>query len=276
MTSKRTAIPLTLLLAAALLLPGDVISSGGANAAGALNQDPGRVAAAGRVMFIENIGQFADGARFQVWAGPGTLWLAEDAIWISIVERSNVDVAPSHVEPGLAAASSIEGSTSNRVNLRLSFPNANPQPRLEPFDRLDTHVSYFMGADPEQLHVDVPVWGGVRYVDLYPGLDLEITGEGGQWQWRLTRGKPRAGQCPKRQGTLSAIRMSPSRRGRGRGGGGRRWPAPVHRAEDLLVPLLKAAGLPTARCRWPARPVRPATYDVAAPFADGDRTDAGG
>ena len=65
----------------------------------------------------------------------------------------------------------------NAVNLRLSFPGANPQPALEPFDRLDTHVSYFIGNDPAKWRADVPVWGGVRYVDLYPGVDL-IVGAG--------------------------------------------------------------------------------------------------
>lgn len=39
------------------------------------------------MMFIENAGQWDEGARFQVWGGPGeTMWLAEDAIWITVVE----------------------------------------------------------------------------------------------------------------------------------------------------------------------------------------------
>ena len=38
-------------------------------------------------MFIENVGQWDDGARFQVRGGDGTMWLAEDAIWLTVVER---------------------------------------------------------------------------------------------------------------------------------------------------------------------------------------------
>ena len=82
------------------------------------------------------------------------------------------------------------------VNLRLSFPGANPHPTLEPFDRRETHVSYFIGDDPAKWRADVPVWGGVRYRNLYPGLDLEITGEDGQWQWRLA-------PCPAQSGGRS-------------------------------------------------------------------------
>jgi hypothetical protein len=67
----------------------------------------------------------------------------------------------------------------------LTFPGANPHPRLEPFDRLDTVVSYFIGNDPDQWHPDVPVWGGVRYKDLYPGIDLELTCENDRLVQRL-------------------------------------------------------------------------------------------
>ncbi|MBI5293193.1 MAG: SBBP repeat-containing protein [Chloroflexi bacterium] len=84
------------------------------------------------------------------------------------------------------------------MNIKLSFVGANPHPRLEPFSRLDTHVSYFTGSDASQWRPDVPVWGGVRYADLYPGVDLELTGEAGQYRQRLVA-RPGA--------DLSAVRL---------------------------------------------------------------------
>ena len=141
------------------------------------------------VMFIENAGQWDDGARFQVWGGPaGTMWLAEDAIWITVLEAREtsrpVDRGP---DPALRWSSEDQEDLAPRrgVNIKLSFVGANPHPRLETFDRLDTTVSYFLGNDPEQWRPDVPVWGGARYVDLYPGVDLEITSEDGQMMQRL-------------------------------------------------------------------------------------------
>ena len=49
------------------------------------------------VMFIENAGQWDERARFQVCGGTsaGTMWLAEDAIWLTIVEHPAADVARS-------------------------------------------------------------------------------------------------------------------------------------------------------------------------------------
>lgn len=145
------------------------------------------------VMFIENVGQFAESARFQERGGDRTIWLAEDGLWVTVLEKPSSPQPPS---PNLREGEAIlpspkfgreaggEGQTHKGVNLRLIFPGANPHPRL------DTHVSYFFGNDPEQWHADVPVWGGVRYVDLYPGVDLEITGDGGRWTWQLVLRTP--------------------------------------------------------------------------------------
>ncbi len=123
------------------------------------------------LMFIENAGQFGKSARFQAAAGSSTLWLAEDALWISQVSEI----------PG----SDGKPETVQIANVRISFEGANGSPELEPFNRLNTVVSYFHGDDPAKWQANVPVWGGVRYLDLYPGIDLEISSEQGVYAQRL-------------------------------------------------------------------------------------------
>jgi hypothetical protein len=98
------------------------------------------------VMFIENAGQWDERARFQVWGEPaGTMWLAEDAIWITVIERADEAVADSRVDPTARvhpqrANVERENPQRKRANVRLSFVGANLHPRIEPFDRLDTVV----------------------------------------------------------------------------------------------------------------------------------------
>ena len=179
-------IIITFLLLAASLVP--------ANAAAAFTTaavDASRITAgespSSSVLFIENTGQWDDDARFQVWgSGPGTTWLAQDAQWITVVEPaeeiSEIDRLESMADPTRVAAMDTERAS---VNLRLSFVDANPAPAMEPFGAVDTSVSYFIGADPDAWQTGVPVWSGVRYVDLYPGLDLEVTAENGQVVRRL-------------------------------------------------------------------------------------------
>jgi len=140
--------------------------------AGIAQGRPGRALAAADgfrsspVMFVENAGQWDDRARFQLWGGPATMWLADDAIWLIVVERGSDE-------------------TPRATSVRLSFDGANPNARLVPYDRLDTAISYFRGNDPAQWRAAVPVWGGVRYVNLYPGVDLVATETNGRPALRL-------------------------------------------------------------------------------------------
>ena len=151
------------------------------------------------LMFIENVGQFAGGARFLVHGGDRTIWLAQDALWVTVLEPGSEGAegqggegAGEHSSARFHEAAPQPGKA---VHLKLSFPGAEPHPRLEPFDRLDTHVSYFIGGDPAGWRADVPVWGGVRYVDLYPGIDLELAGQDGRLAPRLVvRGDEGAAQ----------------------------------------------------------------------------------
>lgn len=135
----------------------------------------------GSLLFIENVGQFPAGARFQVWGGAESLWLAEDALWLTVAAPE----PPRALGDAALPASSAETAVRQSVALRLSFPGANPHPQIEPFGRQDVTFSYFQGADSAQWRSNVPVWRGVRYVDLFPGLDLEVSAIGGAVHWGL-------------------------------------------------------------------------------------------
>jgi len=142
----------------------------------------------GLPLFIENVGQFDPRALFQVWGGGQTLWITSDAIWITLVEPRK----PSEpTERGGLFPFREEEKSRKVVNIKISFPGANPNVRLKPFGRLDTVVSYFIGNDPAKWRVAVPVWSGVRYRGLYPGVDLEVFGEGGSWDWRWVAQNPK-------------------------------------------------------------------------------------
>lgn len=137
------------------------------------------------IIFIENVGQFDKDVRFQVQGANQTIWLLNDALWITRLAPLPANDA-NHLLP------SFQNTEYNRlamnqkgVNIRLSFVGSSPQTYLKPFGRINTPISYFTGNDPDKWRSDVPVWKGVRYVDIYPGIDLEITSENGQIVQRL-------------------------------------------------------------------------------------------
>lgn len=135
----------TLLVAMAFVLP--------ASAGTALGQAESE---ASQAVFIENVGQFGPAPGFAVLGGRQSIWIGEDGLWISVY-------------PG----------TVPGVNLKLAFSGANPHPSIQPVQPQAVQTAFFTGPDPNQWYTDVPVWAGLRYVELYPGIDLEIRGQEG-------------------------------------------------------------------------------------------------
>ncbi|MCW5860925.1 MAG: SBBP repeat-containing protein, partial [Caldilineales bacterium] len=138
------------------------------------------------ILFVQNAGQWPEPARFQIWGGPaGTMWLAEDAIWLTFVEHSTEPAPVDSPSSSDSAFRSPQFEIQNwkSANIKLTFAGANPHPIIEPYGRLETTVSYFIGSDPEQWRPEVPVWSGVRYVDVWPGIDLVLADKAGRWGW---------------------------------------------------------------------------------------------
>ena len=119
------------------------------------------------LLFVEDAGRSGPEARYVARGAGDPLWLAEDGVWLTLREPGRAD-------------------GGRGVALKLGFDGANPRPRLEPFGRLPTTVASFVGADPAAWRGGEPAWSGVRYIDLYPGVDLEVSGLDGrpQWRWR--------------------------------------------------------------------------------------------
>ncbi len=136
-----------------------------------------------RHLLVENVGQYAAEARFLLTQGDQRIWLTDDAVWLTVPD------------PAAAGASAVRQARRLRQQpvgarsgtaLRFTFPGANPAAAPEPYGRVSTHVSYLIGDDPSRWQRNVPVWSGVRYRDLYPGVDLVLGGDAsGAVPWRL-------------------------------------------------------------------------------------------
>ncbi|GBC85042.1 hypothetical protein HRbin11_01483 [bacterium HR11] len=223
------------------LLGAWLLGAGGNPTVGAAG--PGEEARGGLpLMFVENVGQWEGRGRFQVPGADRAIWLAEDGIWVTVVAWG-ADPSDGRDEAG----------RSRGVALRLSFVGANPHARLEPLGRMETSVNYLIGNDPTRWRRNVPVWRGVRYRGLYPGVDLEVRGEGGRWKWRLVC---RGGDCGKRLKSVGLRVEGAEVEAVGREG--------VRLATGVgtfTVPLLEAAG-----AQEPPAPRRQGDGVVMTPF----------
>lgn len=122
------------------------------DAAGAnrlMNRQPG--------FFVPNLGQWEHPARFVHRSGTMTLFL-EDRGWvIDVVQRS---VEPDHKTRGVA--------------LQMTFEGDAGVPEIIGEKKLDGHHNYFLGKDESRWRSHVPLYGSVRYENLYPGIDLRL------------------------------------------------------------------------------------------------------
>jgi hypothetical protein len=136
---------------------------------------PTPVASGATMPMIENVGQFGRGALYQSQSEVGVLFMAQEALWLTILEP----VAPVD-RPFLPLEIPEQSPARGGVHLRLTFVGSNPQVKIEASNRLTGSINYFTGSDPTQWHTDVPVWGTVLYRELYPGIDLELSSVAGK------------------------------------------------------------------------------------------------
>lgn len=172
-STKRTALVSLgrlLLIASLLLAAAPGAATAALHAAAAL--EPAVPAPA--YLLMENVGQYADEARFLLKQGDRHIWLTGDALWLTVPDPLPAEQDPANLlrQPGRQRNPAAVARPGTAI--RFTFPGANPAVTLEPSGRVTTQVSYLTGSDPARWQRGVPVWSGVRYRDLYPGIDLVV------------------------------------------------------------------------------------------------------
>jgi hypothetical protein len=187
----RLRVPLS--VAGRILMVAGLLISTAASSVAAQTRDPAAQdpqQSTGPHLVLENVGQYAGEARFLLKQGNRRIWLTEDAVWLTVPDPRAADeqAAPSSLGPLSRARPNRESQPAARrgTAIRFTFPGADGAASLEPFGRVSTQVSYLIGNDPADWQRDVPVWSGMRYRGLYPGVDLVIgDGAAGLIPWRL-------------------------------------------------------------------------------------------
>ncbi len=116
--------------------------------------------------FVENRGQWEIPARFVAQGGPLTALCEEGAVTLRLVK-------------------SRSGKAVDGVVLRLVFEGASREMRIEGSDRLPGVRHYLNGSAPADWRTGVPAYSGVRYSNLYDGIDLYLREVNGLLEYDL-------------------------------------------------------------------------------------------
>jgi hypothetical protein len=67
--------------------------------------------------------------------------------------------------------------------LHMKLVGANPAPSVYGLEELETKSNYFIGNDPKKWQTNVPNYAKVKYVSVYPGVDLAYYGNDGKLEY---------------------------------------------------------------------------------------------
>jgi hypothetical protein len=126
--------------------------------------------------FVPNLGQFSDSQVQFVGHGRGAqLEFTPEEVVLNLP----VSALPSadHT-PQLQNRHSL-GESVGLGKLRIRLEEANSQPIVEGVDLLPGVVHYSIGDLPANWRENVPTYQGLRYRDVYPGIDLLYDGSTG-------------------------------------------------------------------------------------------------
>lgn len=102
--------------------------------------------------FIPNVGQYDPGVEYILQHREATVFFTRDGL---VLAHTSGDV------------------------IRQSFAGASPDVNLTAGDQRPGAVNYYVGNDSSKWLSGIPVYSGIVYGDLYPGIDLVYTGEDG-------------------------------------------------------------------------------------------------
>jgi hypothetical protein len=129
--------------------------------------------------FVPNLGQWEHSAKFEHRSGPMTLFL-EDRGWVIdlAVRRFPHDPRVDTHRPGHTAGATYSGRDDVDdvcgVALKMTFEGDSHVPEIVGEKKLQGHHNYFLGNDESRWRTGVPLYGAVRYENLYPGIDLRL------------------------------------------------------------------------------------------------------
>src|SRR6266481_1480470 len=153
------------------------VAASQASKVSATKSDPNWSEAYGKLplSFEENQGQTAREVRYVSHGSGYELFLTPQEAVLALRSSPQYDLSPPHRAAFVRAAREANKAT-RMTAIRLQLDGANPNPQISGADRLPTRVNYFIGNDPKKWHTDVPSYARVKYVAIYPGVDLIFYG----------------------------------------------------------------------------------------------------
>jgi hypothetical protein len=128
--------------------------------------------------FQENKGQVNEVVKFLLKNGSSTIFFTPEEVVYNMVK--SVEEAPK--DPKAMRVGKPKVSSEAYV-IRQSFLNADKSPEIFGENVLQGKVNYMVGNDRSKWLKGLSTFGSIRYEDLYKGIDLVYSGNGGRFSY---------------------------------------------------------------------------------------------
>ncbi|MGB2633355.1 MAG: SBBP repeat-containing protein [Candidatus Acidiferrum sp.] len=125
--------------------------------------------------FEENQGQTAREVRYVSHGSGYELFLTPQEAVLALRSQQHYDLSPRHRAASIRAIRKARKAEETTA-VRMQLEGASPNPDIFGMERLPARVNYFIGNDPKKWHTDVPAFARVKYIGVYPGVDLVFYG----------------------------------------------------------------------------------------------------
>lgn len=134
-------------------------------------------ASAANLEFVPNKGQWPDDHLGRVELGGGTVYIGKSGLYFLFTDAKAMEAFHHSHNP---LKTPIPGHA-----YRISFVGGNPNPTTEFKEELSHYYNYFIGNDERYWTSNVHPAKRMFIRNIYPGIDLELTSEKGQFKYNF-------------------------------------------------------------------------------------------
>ncbi|MFC1475686.1 SBBP repeat-containing protein [Candidatus Zixiibacteriota bacterium] len=144
------------------------------------------------LVFTENRGQWDSQVLFRTNTGGATMWFSRDGAYYHFVRRIPHAGLTSGRQMSTSAPNVImaqrdrfgdKPDSVEQLAIKVSLVGANPEPTVVGEEITGYKCNYFLSNDPSAWRTDVANYRTIRFMEIYPGIDLKYYGHGRQMEY---------------------------------------------------------------------------------------------
>lgn len=126
----------------------------------------------GQIQFIENKNQWESQIAFKADLPGGALFLTPNKLVYNFYSATRLHDL--HEKKHTSYGKKVYQDMVNYHAYSVEMVGANPIPAYQRSQKASHHHNYFIGNNPSKWASNVPVYGGIQYTEVYPGIDLSL------------------------------------------------------------------------------------------------------